>query len=215
MTDMRAGSKWILYTVAYLEKLMRLGNCDGVFLDAMGARPWNPLANWDSWPMEEKNAYTLGNVDLVKRVDAKRKAINPKFIIVTNGTWDRGDGNNAGNEAEKYIDGIMIEHHASTSSYHRALAKRAFGSGTQRRLLIIANNQAEALKWAEAPGVTHVSGQTSEQYKNPTPLYFQPWALSESEDPYEVPLTDEDETEGDLAMKYMPRRRSPSQRKHR
>jgi hypothetical protein len=190
MTDMRAGSEWIIYTVGFIEKMMRLGNADGVFLDAMGARPWNPVAEWSTWSLEEKNAYTLGCVDLCRRVYARRNAVAPNFIIVSNGTWDRGDGYQGGFEAEKYVDGIMIEHHASTSAYHRKYATKAFGDGRHRRVLIIGMSQADAVEWAKAPGVTHVSGQRGEQYGNPLPPPIASWSLDDRKapsDPYCAP----------------------------
>lgn len=167
MTDMRPGSKWILYVVSYVEKLMREGKVDGVFLDSIGARPWSALSAWDSWSQVEKDAWTAGNVDLVKRLDAKRRAINPFFIIVNNNVWDRGDKNLIGFGGEKFVDGVMIEHPKVGSAWHQKYAGKAFSNLGQRRVLIMANTQEEARTWAKVPGVTHVSGQTSSQYGYP------------------------------------------------
>jgi hypothetical protein len=165
MTDMRPGSKWILHVVSYIEKLMREGKVDGVFLDTVGARPWSRLTNYNSWTTAEKNAWTDGNVDLVRRLDAKRRAINPYFIIVNNNIWDRGDGR--GLAAEKYVDGVMLEHASYASKWHRTYASKQFGNLGQRRVLVIANSRAEAQSWSKIPGVTHVSDQTNAQYRHP------------------------------------------------
>jgi len=36
-------------------------------------------------------------------------------------------------------------------------------------VLVIANTRADAQAWAKVRGVTHVSDQTSSQYRNPNP----------------------------------------------
>jgi hypothetical protein len=167
MTDMRAGSKWILHVVSYVERIMREGKHDGIFLDSIGARPWGALSNYGNWSTTEKNAWTAGNVDLVRRLDAKRRAINPNFLIINNNVWDRGDGNTLGLAGEKYVDGIMLEHPRVGSAWHISYVAKAFGNLGQRRVLVIANTAAEARTWASRKGVTHVSGQTTAQYTYP------------------------------------------------
>ncbi len=169
MSDMRPGSKWILHVVAQIEQVMREGKVDGVFLDSVGARPWNALAQWSTWSTTEKNAWTAGNVDLVRRLDEKRRKINPNFLIINNNVWDRGDGNTAGFAGEKYVDGVMLEHPKGGSAWHKKYVTKKFGNLGQRRVLIIANNKSEAQAWAKVPGVTHVSDQTTPQYTHPTP----------------------------------------------
>src|SRR5262245_20533022 len=77
MTDLRVGSAWSNQVVAYIERLMREDKVDGVFLDVLGGRLWTSLANWDSWPQSEKDAWTDGAVDLARRIDASRRALNP------------------------------------------------------------------------------------------------------------------------------------------
>jgi hypothetical protein len=167
MTDMRPGSKWILHVVSYVEKLMRERKVDGVFLDVVGARPWPALANWPNWSTTEKNAWTNGNVDLVRRLDAKRRAIDPDFIIVSNSVWDRGDGSTIGYAGEKYVDGVVLEHPTCClKPYHKAYAGRTFGNLGHRRVLVIGRDAAEARAWATVKGVTHVAGTRS--YKYPT-----------------------------------------------
>lgn len=167
MTDIRAGSDWADYVVRYVENLMREGKVDGVFLDTVGVRPWSSLAEWSSWPQWEKNAYAAGNVDLVRRLDARRRAIKPKFIIVSNNVWEAGTTRAL--EGERYIDGVVIEHPKPLSPWHVKYAGRPFGNLGQRRVLVIANTRADARAWANVPGVTHVSDQTSAQYKHPNP----------------------------------------------
>jgi hypothetical protein len=166
LTDMRPGSAWILHVVKHVETLMRERKVDGVFLDVVGGQLWTSLANWSSWSQSEKNAWTDGNIDLVRRLDAKRRAINPNFIIVNNNMWVR-NGDTRAQPGERYVDGIMIEHHKATSTWHKNYAGRTFGNLGQRRVLVIANSTTDALIWAKVPGVTHVSNQTSSQYKYP------------------------------------------------
>lgn len=72
MTDIRPGSKWILHVVKYVEGLMRERKVDGVFLDALGARPWGTNVRWESWSQSEKNMWSDGAIDLVRRLDVRR-----------------------------------------------------------------------------------------------------------------------------------------------
>lgn len=167
MTDIREGSDWADYVVKYVEGLMREGKVDGVFLDAVGIRPWASLAEWNSWPQSEKNAFAAGNVDLVRRLDARRRAINPDFIIVSNNVWEAGTMRAL--EAERYLDGVVIEHPKPLNPWHVKYVAKPFGNLGHRRVLVIANSRSEAQAWAKVQGVTHVSDQTSAQYKNPNP----------------------------------------------
>jgi hypothetical protein len=173
MTDIRVGSAWSNHVVKFVEGLMREGKVDGVFLDAVGVRPWSSLAEWNTWPTSEKNAFAAGNVDLVRRLDARRRAINPKFIIVANNVWEAGTTRAL--EGERYIDGVMIEHPKPLSPWHVNYVARPFGNLGHRRVLVVANTKADAQAWARVPGVTHVSDQTSAQYRNPNlpPVGFQ------------------------------------------
>jgi hypothetical protein len=163
-TDIRPGSDWIKHTVEFISNLMRSKMCDGVFLDTVGARPWNKLAEWDKWPTEEKNMYTLGCVDLMRRLDAARTAINKDFLLVPNNLWDRGDGNQAGYEGELYSDALVLEHHLATSAYHRNYASRTLRPGRMKYGLIISNTEEDAAAWAKVPGVTHVCAQRTYEY---------------------------------------------------
>jgi hypothetical protein len=167
MTDIRAGSDWSDWVVKYVEGLMREGKVDGVFLDAVGIRPWSSLAEYNSWPQSEKNAFANGNLDLVRRLDARRRAIKPDFIIVSNNVWEAGTMRMT--EAERYLDGVVLEHPKPLNPWHVNYVKKPFGNLGHRRVLVIANSRSEAQAWSKVPGVTHVSDQTSAQYKNPNP----------------------------------------------
>jgi hypothetical protein len=156
MADIRAGSDWSNSVVAYVENLMREGKVDGVFLDNIGARMWSKLADWHSWSKTEQDAWTEGNVDLVRRIDAARRQINPKFIVVTNNVWDRGDA--AGFTGEQYVDGVVLERSA-LNDWHIKYAGRPFSNLGHRRVLVVSRSEADVAGWARVPGVTHVSFQ--------------------------------------------------------
>jgi len=175
MTDMRPGSPWIRHVVDYVAQLMRDGKFDGVFLDSLSARPWNKLADWQSWPQKEKDAWTDGAVDLVRRLDEKRRAINANFIIVSNGPWDRGDSR--GERGERYVDGIMLEHPKVGSKWQEKQAGKPYGDLGHRRVLVVARGPEAARAWAKVKGVTDVSSQFGDrEYEHPTvpPVPFEP-----------------------------------------
>jgi hypothetical protein len=172
-TDMRAGSKWILWVVSYVEKLMLERKVDGVWLDGIGARPWGSNSNWTTWPSSEKTAWTNGNIDLVRRLDAKRRAINPNFIIVSNNVWGVTVPNTNALAGEKYVDGIALEHPTLyLRPYHRGQVGHAFSNLGHRRVLVIARSTTEARDWAAVPGVTHVSNQITYKYPTYPPVGF-------------------------------------------
>jgi hypothetical protein len=170
MTDMRVGSAWVDRAVAYIQNLMVENKVDGVFLDVIGARLWSTLANWDSWPTSEQQAWTAGNIDLVRRIDVIRRAINPRFIVVTNNVWDVSG--TAGTTAEPYVDGIVLEHHPSTSTVHQAMAAKQYSNLGHRRVLAIANSTDDARAWAGMQGITHVSDQTDYSAVSTPPVGF-------------------------------------------
>ena len=86
MTDMRPGSKWIQWVVSYVEKLMRESKVDGVFLDTVGVAR-GAAAGLEDLVADREERVDRRLVDLVRRIDAKRRAINPNFIIVNNNIW--------------------------------------------------------------------------------------------------------------------------------
>ncbi len=155
LADIRAGTEWSNHIVEYIAGLMREGKVDGVFLDNIGAQLW-ARAKWNSWAPDEKKAWTLGNVDLVRRIDEQRRKLNPRFIVVTNNFWDKGGPE--GLEGERYVDGIMLEHSAF-NQFHRDYAQRAFADRGQRRVLVMAKTPDDVAGWAQSPGVTHVGWQ--------------------------------------------------------
>jgi hypothetical protein len=172
MADVRKGGRWANHAVAYIEKLMRERRVDGVFLDTLGARPWG-LSEWHTWSLAEKNAWTDGVVDFVRRVDAKRRAINPNFIIVNNNLWSRSDGNTRGLIARKYVDGITVEHPTLwLKPFHRQQVDDVFSNLGHRRVFVIARSAEEARAWAGVKGVTHVSNQLTYKFPTVPPVSF-------------------------------------------
>lgn len=187
MLDIRVNSAWIDRVVAYVEDLMVNNQVDGVFLDVVGARLWSDLANWGNdptkplptWTQAERDAWTAGNVDLVRRLFELRNQINPRFIIVNNNTWT-GPLTTAAAEGEKYVDGVCLEHHAVTESMG-PYAGRPFGRGPagtgverHRRVLIIANDDSIAADWAQVTGVTHIASQHGRDDEHPLEGYGSP-----------------------------------------
>lgn len=173
MCDITVGSSWSTRMVNYITNMMIENELDGVFLDVLGARLWSTLANWKEWHPAEKDAFTKGCVDFVRRLDEARRKYNPKFIIVNNNTWFR-DGNYIGLEGEKYVNGICLEHHPATSVANAAIAARSYGGDNlgKRRVLSIARDSADAKAWAECSGVTHVSDQASYGAVSTPPIPF-------------------------------------------
>lgn len=166
LADLRAGSAWANSIVVYVSQLMQQNKVDGIFLDMLGAR-LPGMGDWNSWSRGEQDAYTLGAVDLVRRLDAARRAINPRFIIMSNNMWDRGDS--LGLPGEAYVDGVCIEHHPASEQWSVNYAGRSFSDLGHRRVLVIARGTQDALAWAQVPGVTHVSDQWASQYGHPNP----------------------------------------------
>jgi len=163
LADMRPGSAWANNIVEYVSGLMREGKVDGVFLDNVGARLW-AAAHWKDWSKEEQDAWTDGNVDLVRRIDAARRQIDPQFIVITNNLWDRGGGDKRGLDGERYVDGVVLEH-SPPDDYHEKYAGRHFGDERHRRVLVLTRTEEDAKTWANVPGVTHVAWQV--KYDHP------------------------------------------------
>jgi hypothetical protein len=174
LLDIRAGQPWPDKIVAFVEDLMKKDQFDGVFLDVLGARLWTPQADWTNtispgvldWTDTERNAWTEGAVDIVRRLDASRQRLNPKFIIVNNNSWAGADGGH-GRDGEHYVDGIAIEHHASTETPQTGYANLQTYRTEHRRVVIIANDPADELEWRKKPGVTHVTSQPAYDFAPP------------------------------------------------
>jgi hypothetical protein len=164
LVDISKNSAWSNALVAYVEQLMRDDNVDGVFLDVLGSQLWDDAqgngAHYGQWPTQaEKDRWTDGAVDLVKRLDERRRAVNPRFIIINNGHWER-NADTRGVEAEQYVDGVCLEQKdRSSSAYYRAYAARPFGNLGHRRVLAITRDETNADEWDADPNVTHVGWQ--------------------------------------------------------
>lgn len=187
LADIRPGSPWVAHIEQKVGELIQSGICDGIFSDGHGAQVWSntktingevvPGADFGTWPQQEQTDWALANVNTARIMNAVRIRLNERFLFVCNNIWTLNDPKHpsyqAALEGEKYCDGVCLEHHRPTSAFHTAYAARKFGYLGQRRVLIIANNQAEAVEWSKKPGVTHVAsvdrtlGQT---YKRAVPV---------------------------------------------
>lgn len=185
LIDTRVGSAWTDYAVDYVANLMHSGEFSGVFLDVVGCRNWGKVSKWDSWPQAEREEWTAGNVDLVRRLHLKRMEINPDFLLINNNIWIYPEQKIDASVAEQYVDGICLEGHKATvlkngqtiQSWHWNHAKRTFGNLGQRRMLIISNSTADAEVWATHPDVTHVTSVNTalgQSYKAATPPVVKP-----------------------------------------
>lgn len=151
LLDLTPGSPWPEYALNYLGARMVEGLWDGLFLDAIGTKPWD--AGFDSWPVAEQARWRAGALDFMRRLDALRRKLNPDFIIVNNNHWNKVE------EAERYVDGVCLEGHdpaLPASAFVAAYPSRTFGNLGHRRVLTISKSKESALRWAAIPGVTHV-----------------------------------------------------------
>jgi len=169
LADLRVGSTWADHVVDYIAQLMREGKVDGVFLDNVGAKLWGNLSKWSTWEQWERDQWTTGNVDLVRRLDEKRRQINPKFLIITNNFWDRGD--KLGFTGAKYVDGVVLEH-SKLGDWHKRQAGMQYSNLGHRRVLVIARSYEDAQQWLRVPGVTHVSDQDKYDHPNKPPVPY-------------------------------------------
>jgi hypothetical protein len=165
LIDITKGSAWSNRLIAYVEQLMRDDDVDGVFLDALGAQLWDNAkdegAHYKYWTQAEQDRWTDGAVDLVKRLDESRRAINPRFIIINNGHWERAN-DTRGVVAEQYVDGVCLEQKTYLNNqYYQNYAARPFGNLGHRRVLVITRDENDARDWNADPQVTHVGWQDS------------------------------------------------------
>lgn len=152
MADIRVGSVWSDWNISFIGQLIRGGEVDGVFLDSLGCRPWGKIVSWETWPRAERDEWTAGAVDIVRRLDTLRRAENDEFKIITNNIWHEAE------VAEQYIDGVCIESPPmGAGQFHSAYVQRAFSALGHRRVMVIADTEAEAKLWATSRGVTHVT----------------------------------------------------------
>lgn len=173
MLDISVGSAWSQQVVDYVTGRMTSGQIDGVFIDVLGARLWSQ--NGQLWTdmqadvlptgVTEADTWTLGAVDLVRRLDRARRQNNRKFIIVNNNNWVRGDA--LGLVGEWYVDGISIENHLASETVTPTYAAHDYTSLGHRRVLAIAKTNSDADAWARIQGVTHVANESNYQTVNP------------------------------------------------
>ena len=174
IADIRVGSAWADHVVDYIEQLINAGLVDGVFLDVLGSRLWSTAADWPSWPQAEKDEYTSGANDLVRRIDALRRSIDPNFIVVNNNNWDRGSETDPLNHVgEQYVDGVCIENHFATEQFQVDYVARPFGNLGHRRVIAIGKNSADAQAWKDVQGITHVADPNGDYVNaSPPPIPF-------------------------------------------
>jgi hypothetical protein len=175
LADIRVGSKWSNYFVDdFMSSIMASGRMDGAWIDGLGCRLFKKEAAWTTWPASERAEWTAGNVDLARRLDARRLQINPHFVLHANGLWVNPDENIDASVAEKYVDGVCMESPpvgAPADGFNAIYVKRPFANRGRRRVTVIADNESEAKIWAARPGVTHVTSvnrSKNEDYKRPT-----------------------------------------------
>lgn len=172
LADIRPGSPWVTAIEDGLAELIESKLADGVFSDGHGAQVWSSTAAFSSWPEAEQTAWALANVHTAQRMDAVRRQLNERFVIVHNNIWALNNSAHpsykAALEGERYCDGVCIEHHPPTRLFHVNYVAKPFGNLGQRRVIVIANNLDEARVWATKPGVTHVASVNTsigESYK--------------------------------------------------
>lgn len=186
LADITVGSAWVKYAVSYItENFIKNPRFSGIFLDVVGARLWPTKTDpnfWMDWPQNEKDAWTAGNVDFVRQLDAIRRQINPRFYLINNNVWQLPDGSYAA--GEQYVDGICLEHHSPTvGSANAVYAGRPYANLGHRRVMAIALSTADALAWAQIDGITHVTDQTTAQYSTVNPPCVLPVRLDRSRVP--------------------------------
>ncbi|MGE0028064.1 MAG: hypothetical protein AB7O78_12615 [Thermoleophilia bacterium] len=98
---------------------------------------------------DEKAAWAAGNRDFVRRL---RAALGPRAILIANNVWTQGNSD---------LNGITIEHHPVSSAPNWAGMLNRTDWATPVRHIVIATSTADAHAWAQIPGVTHVTAQSS------------------------------------------------------
>lgn len=150
LMNMEVGSEHVRRSVEYIvTRIMPF--FDGITLDVVGGQ-LHAKANWKNWPEAESAEWRAGNVDFVRLLDIERRRIKPWFKIQTVNIWHEEK------EGLKYVDGFFVESPAvGVGLFYRNLVNMPCGYLGQRRVLVIADNEAEAKAYAELPGVTHVT----------------------------------------------------------
>lgn len=184
LADITVGSKWAQAAVVQIKKWIltqvisgSVSQFDGLFMDVAGGRLYSvstatePGADWDTtWTQPERDAWTAGCVDIVKQLDIFRRAINPRFILVNNNVWT-GNGP-LGEQGENNVNGVCLENHLPDPASATGLyASRKFSGMWPRIVMSISRpptyTVADAQKWAQISGITHVVFQSN--YTGPVP----------------------------------------------
>jgi hypothetical protein len=151
LADIRVGSPWVTYYVDFLARRIRMKLARGQFLDGLGSQLFKS-ADWDNWPVGERQEWTAGAVDLARRIDEMRRAEDPSVLIVGNNYWDP----KIAPSAELYVDGVVSENHPPGDFWKAVISRTTYSPLGQRRVFVINRTEAEALAWEDVPGVTHI-----------------------------------------------------------
>lgn len=155
LLDIRVGREYVRRTVDYIaEKIMP--RFDGITLDVNGGQ-LHSKADWANWPAAEKREWQDGNVDFMRLLDERRRAIKPWFKIQTINIWHEDK------RGLDYVDGFCIELHEPTA-FWRGVAGQPCGYLGQRRVIAIARTVEDAKTFAEVPGITHVTATPVKPY---------------------------------------------------
>jgi hypothetical protein len=148
-TDIRVGSPLVSKYVDHVASVIRSGRYSGLFLDGDGGQLWG-AADWNNWPLGERQEWQAGMIDKARRLDEVRRAENPNFLLIGNNTWEYAPA------GEQYVNGICIENASITNAACKRLAGNPYSNLGNRRVLTISRTNADALLWSAVPGVTHV-----------------------------------------------------------
>lgn len=160
LLDITVGSPWVEIVLARVEALLRSGKWNGLYSDLAGGKLWSTLAAFDTWPQSEKDAWTLGVIQVARRLDALRRQIDPSMILINNNTWDRGDS--VGFAGEQYSSPCM--EHSAFNAYHQTYIAKPFGGPGIRRAAMVISNPGDGSKWAGIEGPVWITEQTTAQY---------------------------------------------------
>lgn len=162
LADIRAGSPWANEVIAKAQADLLSGKFDGQYWDILGGMLWpNGLSNWPNWPQWEKDLWTQGCIDLVRRLDQLCRQFNPRYLIINNNYWDRGD--QMGFEGEQYVTGISMEH-PEFNAWHIAYAARKFGGIGRPRSLLVFARTGDVQSWQGVDGPQWITNQQTKDY---------------------------------------------------
>lgn len=161
LLDIRVGSAWPKFAAEHIGKIVRAGPFSGPYLDAVGGQLFGAQPT-KFWPVGERQEWEGGAVDMVRLIYEACHAEGR--LVMNNNTWQHAP------EGERYVDGICIEHPTPLNTeFFKPYARRAYGDGSRRRVLVITNTKAETEVWRATPGVTHIA-QTNVGYAEAQPV---------------------------------------------